>query len=53
MFISAIREIFKSYDKRGDGHIETEVLADVMKRFGHRLRGDQLKELIELVDADG
>lgn len=51
--LNSIRDAFKHFDSRGNGHIPTEKLGEVMRGLGHDLRREQLRELEKEVDTDG
>lgn len=48
-----MREAFAAFDVNGDGFISKQELADVMKNFGNIISGEELDEMIKIVDKDG
>ncbi|XP_037948978.1 uncharacterized protein LOC119680298 [Teleopsis dalmanni] len=51
--ISEYRDIFKVFDKDGNGYITAKELKDVMESLGANVTQTQLQELIQEVDLDG
>ncbi|XP_045165572.2 neo-calmodulin-like isoform X3 [Mercenaria mercenaria] len=53
MFFSAeFREIFKLFDKDGDGAISTKELATVMRSLGQNPTEQEIRQMVKMVDAD-
>jgi len=51
--MKALRKAFAEFDSNDDGFITKEELSGVMKNFGHVICGEELDEMMELVDKDG
>ncbi|XP_045165571.2 neo-calmodulin-like isoform X2 [Mercenaria mercenaria] len=51
-FISEFREIFKLFDKDGDGAISTKELATVMRSLGQNPTEQEIRQMVKMVDAD-
>ncbi|CAN6287034.1 unnamed protein product [Urochloa humidicola] len=51
--IAEFKEVFKLYDKNGDGFITSEELGTVMESLGKNFTESELKAMIKAVDADG
>jgi calmodulin len=50
--VAELKQHFDSFDRDGNGHIETHELAAVMKSLGENPTDAQLKALIAEVDVD-
>ena len=48
-----IREVFRMFDKDGDGHISTSELRDAMSNLGVDLTDEEVDEMIKAADSDG
>ncbi|XP_045165570.2 neo-calmodulin-like isoform X1 [Mercenaria mercenaria] len=46
------REIFKLFDKDGDGAISTKELATVMRSLGQNPTEQEIRQMVKMVDAD-
>lgn len=51
--IAEFKEAFQIFDKDGDGSITTKELGTVMRSLGQNPSEEELKNMIEDVDADG
>jgi calmodulin len=51
--IAEFREAFALFDKNGDGSITTQELGTVMSSLGQNASEEELKDMINEVDADG
>jgi calmodulin len=53
LFLTALREAFRLFDKDGDGNITANELFEVMSSIGQMVTRQQAIEMIQLVDTDG
>ena len=51
--LSEIKEAFALFDKDGDGKITTKELGSVMRSLGQNPTEEELRDMINEVDADG
>lgn len=47
------REMFRSFDQDGDGHVDKKELADVMNGIGEKLKDEEISRMISEADVDG
>ncbi|KAL4226321.1 Calmodulin [Mactra antiquata] len=51
-FVQEFREIFKLFDKDGDGTITTKELSTVMRSLGQNPSEEELRQMVKMVDSD-
>lgn len=48
-----MKEVFRLYDKTGNGYITTEVLREILEELDDNLTSEDLDNMIDEIDADG
>ncbi|KAI3988556.1 hypothetical protein MKX01_021987 [Papaver californicum] len=48
-----VEGVFKRFDANGDGKISNTELSDVLKTLGSETSPEELKEMMDEIDADG
>ncbi len=51
-FVTEYREAFSMFDQNGDGSISATELKNVMKQLGQDMSDQELKKIMNSVDAD-
>ena len=48
-----MRQLFRTFDRDGNGFISASELRKVMKRLGTRISAEEVKRMVRKADADG
>ncbi len=48
-----MRQVFREFDKDGNGTVDKKELNEVFKEMGKRFSEAELKRMVELCDTDG
>lgn len=51
--VAGIRNVFKSFDRNGDGTVSVAEIGDVLRKLGRNLTDEELQHKIALMDKNG
>jgi Ca2+-binding EF-hand superfamily protein len=51
--LTAAKNAFSQFDKKGEGHIKVNDIAPAMKSMGHNIKGEWLEKMEDEIDTEG